>query len=113
MALKKKTLTIDKVATKISLMMDVYARLKDNSALEQNRPYTLALATEVLYDMQEQLGKKVFDTNAKSVYSQINIFTKGIVGKTIDKQSTKIGWRHEIPSLKDIELRKKFLLSIK
>ena len=112
MALKKGTLTVKGISTIYTHMMDVYARKLDNSAIEQNRPYDLQIGTEVLYKMQ-LVDKLFFDTNAKSILQQINILITGIVGKTISKKSTKKGWRSEEPSLKDIELRRQFAMSIK
>ena len=112
MGLKKGTLTKGGIATAYTIMIDVKARLLDNCAIEQNRPYDLVTATEVLNQMI-CLNKEFANTTARALQMQMNIFTSGIVGKTIDKASNKKGWRNSTESLKDIELRKQFILSIK
>ena len=113
MGLKKGTLTKNGIAQPAAYIMDAYARRLDNCAIEQNRPYDLVTANEVLNNMQTLFGKRVFDTTARAIQMQINIFTSGIVGKTTTKSSNKKGWRNTPQSLKDIELRKQFVLSIK
>ena len=110
--LKKGTLTQNGISTKESLMMDIKARLLDNSAIEQKRPYDLITATEVLNEMIT-INKDFANTTARAIQTQINLLITGIVGKTISKKSTKKGWRYSEQSLKDIEMRRQFVLSIK
>ena len=112
MALKKGTLTVKGISTIYTHWMDVYARRLDNSAIEAGRPYTIAMATEVLNQLITQ-NKEFLNTTAKALQMQMNILITGIVGKTRDKKSTKKGWRSEEVSLKDIELRIQFAKSIK
>ena len=112
MALKKGTLTVKGISTIYTHMMDVYARKLDNSAIEQNRTYDLVTATAVLNELITK-NKEFLNTTAKALQMQMNILITGIVGKTRDKKSTKKGWRSDEASLKDIELRRQFAMSIK